>query len=61
MQKDKRWLLAKLLAGLQVPLSLGLPLGTADAPYRELLDAMPGFGWRTAEDFEEELETWEEA
>jgi hypothetical protein len=43
--------LAKLLAGLQVPLSIGVPLGAADEPYRELLGDS-GFGWRNADDFE---------
>lgn len=43
--------LAELLAGLQVPLSLGHGLlGAADEPYRRLLGEL-GFGWRDAEEF----------
>jgi hypothetical protein len=50
--------IAKVLAGLQVPLSMAgqMPggsnrlLGAADEPYRALL-AESGFGWRDAADF----------
>jgi hypothetical protein len=45
--------LAKMLAGMQAPLSLGLGvLGAAEEPYREVLREVPGFGWKTPEDFE---------
>ena len=48
--------LAKILAGLQVPLSLGPGLlGAADEPYRKVL-AETGFGWKNAEDFKTYLE-----
>jgi hypothetical protein len=49
--------LAELLAGLQVPLSLNGPvmLGAGCEPYRRILDGLPGFGWRGAEDFLPEL------
>jgi len=50
--------LAKILAGLQVSLSMpggsGL-LGAADEPYRKVL-AETGFGWKNAEDFKTYLE-----
>lgn len=48
--------LASVLAGLQVPLSIDgkVMLGAANEPYREIL-AASGFGWRTAEEFEEWL------
>jgi hypothetical protein len=51
MTRDERvQALAELLAGLQVPLSIGI-LGAAQEPYRRLLNDVPGFGWRTADDF----------
>lgn len=44
---------AKVLAGLQAPLSLGVGiLGAAEEPYREILSDLPGFGWRDASEFE---------
>jgi hypothetical protein len=46
--------LAQLLAGLQVPVSMSMPLGTADDPARELM-ADAGFGWKNVEDFERYL------
>jgi hypothetical protein len=46
--------LAKILAGLQVPLSIGGPtfLGAAYEPYREILNDEKTFGYRQSEDFE---------
>lgn len=47
--------LGKMLAGLQVPLSLGGPrLGAAAEPYREILRDS-GFGWRDADEFADYL------
>jgi hypothetical protein len=48
--------LAEVLAGLQVPMSLGLPLGTAKAPWAAIHDET-GFGWHAAEDYESYLTT----
>lgn len=53
-------LLAEILAGLQVPLSISAEagfcvLGAAEEPYCRLL-AETGFGWRTKEDFVAVLE-----
>lgn len=42
--------MASVMAGLQVPLSLGMHFGTADEPYRRILNET-GFGWRDADDF----------
>lgn len=52
-------LLAQVLSGLQAPLSLGIGmgiLGAAEAPYRELLGSMSGFGWRNPAEFRAQLE-----
>lgn len=47
--------LARVLAGLQVPLSLdGRLLGTAAAPYREILNDS-SFGWRSDVEFADYL------
>lgn len=46
--------LAKLLAGLQVPLSLGLPLGAAREPLIALYEQVP-WGWSDISDFEKML------
>jgi hypothetical protein len=35
----------KLVAGLQVPVSMGMPLGTALEPWTRLKDKLQGFGW----------------
>lgn len=43
---------AKLVAGLQVPVSLGLPLGEARDPWGRLSD-LSGFGWKTSEEIAE--------
>ena len=40
--------LGQLMAGLQVPISLALPLGVGGQAWRELSDALDvGFGWKT--------------
>lgn len=46
--------LAKLLAGLQVPLSLGVPLGAAREPLTELYSQLP-WGWADESAFEQML------
>lgn len=45
--------LADLVAGLQAPLSIGVPLGAAERPLRELL-RRTGFGWKDSD----EIEAW---
>lgn len=47
---------AELLAGLQVPVSMNMPLGTATEPFHELHVALKGFGYATAEEYEAALE-----
>lgn len=42
--------LAETVAGLQVPMSMGVPLGAAQRGYNDLADLLWGFGWQTAED-----------
>lgn len=37
--------LARLIAGLHVPISLGLPLGTATEAYSEVRSLINDFGW----------------
>ena len=37
--------LAKVIQGLQAPLSLSVPLGTARDPLVEILGAVETFGW----------------
>lgn len=46
--------LSRLMAGLQVPISLGMQLGVARESWVKIADAT-GFGWRNAEDFEAQL------
>jgi hypothetical protein len=43
--------LAEIVDGLQVPVSLKVPIGTADLPAREIMGAV-GFGWKNVDDFE---------
>ncbi len=47
--------LAEVLAGLQVPVSMGMPLGAAREPWGRLDDRLVGFGWHDADDFEAAL------
>ena len=44
-------LMAEVLAGLQMPISLGMQLGTAREPWGKLKD-LAGFGWHDADEFE---------
>jgi hypothetical protein len=46
--------LAQILAGLQVPVSLRMNLGTAQQPLLAVFDDS-GFGWKTGEHFEDYL------
>lgn len=46
---------ARLLAGLQVPVSMQMPLGAATEPWTELHRGLRGFGWATADDYEQEI------
>lgn len=43
---------AQLLAGLQVPVSMEMPLGAAIAPWTQLHRGLHGFGWASADDYE---------
>jgi hypothetical protein len=47
--------LAELLAGLQVPVSMEMPLGKATAAWTMLHAHLAGFGWKRAADYEEAL------
>jgi hypothetical protein len=47
--------MAKLLAGLQVPVSMGMPLGAAKDPWVRLHRGLHAFGWAGAEDYEAEI------
>ncbi|HEY1700832.1 MAG TPA: hypothetical protein VGG75_14065 [Trebonia sp.] len=44
--------MAELIAGLQVPMSMSMPLGAAKDPWTRLHRGLHGFGWATAEDYE---------
>lgn len=46
-------LMAQTVAGMGVPISLGMPLGTADTPLRELMGLAPG--WASADEYETEF------
>ena len=48
--------LGELMAGLAVPISLGVPLGKAKAAWTELHSGLRGFGWATAEDYSQAME-----
>jgi len=53
--------LAKVYAGLQVPVSLGMPIGESDAAWRKISDEVTPFGWLDLETVEKsfrELFTW---
>ena len=41
--------LAETVAGLQVPISLNMSLGSAEKPVRNIMGLM--FGWNSAEEF----------
>lgn len=47
--------LGAIIAGLQVPMSIGLPLGTAIDPYHRLRARIGLFGYLTAEECTEAL------
>ncbi len=47
--------LAEVIAGLQVPVSLGMNLGAAREPWGKLFDELHGFGWTTADELEAAL------
>ena len=47
--------LADLIAGLHVPVSLGMPLGTATKAYSKARDQLNDFGWSSADDIEAKL------
>jgi hypothetical protein len=46
---------AKLIAGLAVPVSMHMPLGAAEPAWTELHRGLRGFGWATAEEYEEAI------
>ncbi len=43
-------LMAQVIQGMGVPMSMGMPLGMADAPLRELMGLVPG--WATSSEYE---------
>ena len=47
--------LAQLVSGLQVPLSIGVPLGAANQPYRDILSGLKLGGWQDVDQFETAL------
>lgn len=47
--------LARLVEGLHVPVSMSMPLGTAQQAYVDVRDTINDFGWSTAEEIEERL------
>jgi hypothetical protein len=49
--------MAQLLAGLQVPVSMEIPLGAAGPAWTELHRSLHGFGWATAADYETAIRT----
>lgn len=44
--------IARLLAGLAVPVSMEVPLGAAGPAWTELHQALIGFGWATPGEYE---------
>lgn len=46
---------SRLLAGLQVPVSMEMPLGGMGGTWAELHRGLIGFGWATAENYEEKI------
>jgi hypothetical protein len=46
---------SQLLAGLQVPVSMEMPLGTATVAWTELHRQLYGFGWAAADDYEDAI------
>ena len=47
-------LMAEILAGLQVPASMGV-LGAAHEPWGKLLTLIDTFGWKTVDEIQQEL------
>ena len=47
--------MAALIAGLAVPVSMKMPLGTADQAWTTLHRGLVGFGWAVAADYEREI------
>ena len=47
--------LAELVAGLHVPVSMGLPLGTARQAYSDVRDLLRDFGYSSADEIEARL------
>lgn len=47
--------MGKLMAGLAVPVSLGAPLGAAREAWGTLHSGLRGFGWASAEQYEDEI------
>jgi hypothetical protein len=44
-----------VLAGLQVPISVGMPLGAATDPWRKLHEQLVDFGWADSDQYTEAL------
>lgn len=51
----QRELIGAILAGLQVPVSIGVTIGEALEPYEELRKELKVSGWLSAEEFTEVL------
>ena len=49
--------LGALLSGLQVPLSIGVTLGAAEAPLRRLYGELDSFGYPSKEEFADKVRT----
>lgn len=47
--------MAVLIAGLQVPVSMEMPLGAAGPAWIELHRGLHGFGWAQASDYEAKI------
>lgn len=47
--------IARLVAGLHVPVSLGMPLGAARQAYNDVRNEINDFGWSSAEEIEQQL------
>lgn len=47
--------MATLVAGMHVPISLGMPLGVAKKGYLDVRGVLNDFGWSSAEEIEERI------
>lgn len=49
-------LMAQIIEGLAVPVSIGLPLGTAQQPWDEITHKLGLFGWVNSKEIKSALE-----